>query len=164
MRKIGITIATVLSFSSLLYFGNLSGPVNAKTLDSSTEFFEDQAMNVIEGLPIIVVDKNREGVFVGISGITAPIPDEVFDMVNEINSMGGLKASENVIDYKDQDGNVLMKIPEELNSKLETKIIKIVEKHNEAVQKKYKSKRKGNSILKDNEKWPLNEKNRDVFK
>ena len=85
--------------------------------------------------------------------------------MDEINEVGGLEASENVIDYKDQDGNVLIKIPKELKTKLESRIEQIVEKHNEALNK-YRGKRKvtRTSILHDDIKWPLKENSRDMFK
>lgn len=120
--------------------------------------------------PIEHVDKNGDLVFVTLSGITqgTEVSDPIPDIVRAINDFGGLAASQNVIEYTDAEGNVFMRIPEELDSQFSAKEFSrrdeksishdtlsiMIKKHNEKVNE-YKAAEGMKTLeLYDDKEWP----------
>ncbi|MEJ8548761.1 hypothetical protein [Brevibacillus borstelensis] len=136
------------------------------------EYTQDLAIEY--AFPIEHVDMNGDLVFVTLSGITqgTEVSDQIPEIVRTINEFGGLAASKNIIEYTDSEGNVFMRIPEELdteyNAKLRSKhnslntishekLGNIINKHDEKI-KEYKAAKNMTKLrLFDNKEWPTAE-------
>ncbi|MED1646183.1 hypothetical protein P4U99_23860 [Brevibacillus agri] len=146
MRKYVLSGIGVIAFTALLTFGSS----NIKA-ENESQLFAEQKQEIIVGAPVTVLDKNREGVYVGLTGLTVPLADEVYEIVEEINKAGGLKESKEIIHIKDKEGNVVIKIPAELKDKLKEKGDKLIVKHNKSVDNYKKEKRITRTCLKTKE-------------
>ncbi|TKI58258.1 hypothetical protein E8L90_24280 [Brevibacillus antibioticus] len=147
----------------VLIGGLISGGSNTKA-ENESQTLAIQEPEIIVGIPVTVVDKNRQGVYVGLTGLTVPLSDEVYEILEEINKFGGLQESTKIIDIKDDAGNVVLKIPEELESELKDKGSELILKHNTSVQEYMGAKNiSGKFHLNLNQEWPLQENSIDKF-
>lgn len=154
---------------------SLSGSFLLSETDASPKFQKQpdahtKDLAIQYAFPIEHLDKNGDLVFVTLSGITqgTEVSDHIPEIVRTINDFGGLAASQNIIEYTDLEGNVFMRIPEELDSQFSAKkfgrqnvksishdkLINIIEKHKEKV-KEYKVAEGMRTLeLYDDKEWP----------
>lgn len=161
-------IATALGIGVFSSF--LAGETDASSKFKTYPDKHSQDLAIEYAFPIEHLDNNGDLVFVTLSGITqgTEVSDPIPDIVRAINDFGGLAASNNIIEYKDAEGNVFMRIPEELDSQSRAqtlhsknvnpishdKLMNMIKKHDEKVNE-YKAAEGMRTLeLYDNIEWP----------
>ncbi|USG65964.1 hypothetical protein NDK47_00985 [Brevibacillus ruminantium] len=161
-----LTVSVVLSI--------LSGQTGPSSDLNRHDVGNTRITSVSYPFPIEHVDKDGDLVFVTLEGITqgTEMNDLIPEVVRTINRFGGLAASKQIIEFPDAEGNVVMRIPEELILKDGEKLhhtgnneealqsishevlVNMIHFHDEKVKEWKAAQNMSKLILSDNKEWP----------